>query len=138
MKFIDNSIALAHSLFSSAYSNKKGYQCFHFAFMYDKNRLISIGQNDSNQPNPKAIKFSNKFGFVEAYRRQYLHAEISAISRLWGKFHIDNRVKMVILRLNKSGKLCASKPCPNCQAVLNALNITKIWYSNEKGEVVND
>lgn len=138
MKFIDNSLNLAYSLFNSAYTNKKGYQCFHFAFLYDKNRLISIGQNDSSQPSSKAIKFANRFGCVEHYRKHFLHAEISAISRVWGRFYIDNRVKLVVIRLNKHGQLCESKPCSNCQVVLDALNITKVWYSTKDRGVVNE
>ena len=136
MKIIDNSIQLAYSLFPETYANKRKYQSFHFTFVYERNKLISIGQNIIDIPNAKAIKFANRFGVVEKYRSKFLHSEISALSKLYGRFHIDNRLKVVNIRLNKDMVLCNSKPCPNCQIVLDAFGLNRIWYSNELGEIV--
>lgn len=136
MRIIDNSIELAHSLFPSAYADKGKYQSFHFSFVYERNKLIAVGQNIIHIPHAKAIKFSNKFGFVEPHRNKYLHSEISALSKMYGRFHIDGRLKLVNIRLNKDMQLCNSKPCPNCRVVLDAFGLNRVWYSNEKGEVV--
>jgi len=39
----------------------------------------------------------------------------------------------VVIRLNKYGQLRNSKPCKNCQTILNAIDIQDIWWSIEKG-----
>lgn len=136
MNFIDRSVDIAKILFPSAYARKTKYQQFHFAFGYERNRLLGIGQNVYGSIHAKAIKFSKKFGVVENFRNEFLHAEIDLISRLWGKRYIDSRLKIVILRLNKYGQLCNSKPCPNCYEALDALDVTKVWYSTSDGKVV--
>lgn len=105
--------------------------------MYERNKLISVGQNIIDIPNAKAVKFAQKFGCAEPYRSKYLHSEISALSKMYGRFHIDGRLKLVNIRINKDMQLCNSKPCPNCQIVLDAFGLNRIWYSNEKGEIVN-
>lgn len=134
MKFIDKSIELAYSLFPQAYANKTKSKSFHFCFAFERNKLISIGQNITEIPNAKAVKFAQKFGSPQPYRSDRLHAEISALSKLYGKYYIDNHVKLVVLRLNKYG-LCNSKPCPNCQEVLDGFGITKVWYSTNEGKI---
>lgn len=136
MKFIDKSVALATTMFSTAYAQRNGYQCYHFSFLFERNRLLAIGQNQSHTPNAKAIKFSNRFQCPEVYRRQFLHSEIDAISRIFSRFYIDSSIKLVNIRLNKYGELRDSKPCGNCQPVLDGLNITKIWYSTNEGKMV--
>ena len=137
MKILNQSVSLAKQLFAGAYANKRGYQSFHFCFAYERNKLIAIGQNITHCHNIKAIKFANKFGCVEQYRKYFLHAEIDCISKMYGRYHINSRTKFVVLRLNSAGELCNSKPCPNCKIVLDAFNVDRIWYSNEQGEIVN-
>lgn len=137
MKILEKSLELAKNLFEGAYASKSEYQTFHFAFGYERNRLIGIGQNVHGIRNAKAIKFSNKFGVTEQYRKEYLHAEVDLISKLWGRYYIGPKLRMVVLRLNKDGELCNSKPCRNCSDIISALNINKIWYSNKSGEIVN-
>ena len=135
-RILDKSLAIAKQLFGEGYSNKHGYRCYHFAFAFERNKLIGIGQNGPYQPNAKAIKFSDKFGFVNPHKRKNRHAEIDLISRLWGKYYIDNRIKLVVLRLNSRNELRSSKPCPNCQIVLDAIGISRVWYSNNDGIIV--
>ena len=63
----------------------------------------------------------------------YLHAETDLISKLWGKYYIDSGMKMVVVRLNKRGQLRCSKPCDRCSQIIEALGITKIWWSIDDG-----
>lgn len=138
MKIIDNSIQLAYSLFPSTYAKKGKYQSFHFSFVYERNKLIAVGQNIVDIPHAKAIKFAQKFGCAEPYRSQYLHSEISALSKMYGRFHIDGRLKLVNIRINKDMRLCNSKPYPNCQIVLDGFGIDKVWYSAANGSVLEN
>ena len=83
----------------------------------------------NNQPDT-ALYFANKFNVYDQKKYPSFHSEISAISKVWGKIHIDRSIKMINLRLNAKGELCNSKPCANCSIVINALGL-KVWYSKE-------
>jgi len=104
---------------------------FHFAFGYRKSKLIGIGQNNPEKTNPKAIHLAKKFN-IELYY-PYLHAETDLISRLLNNYYIDNNLSIVIIRLNKRGELRNSKPCKKCYQIMQALDISKIYWSTENG-----
>lgn len=104
---------------------------FHFAFGYNKNKLIGIGQNNPEKTHTQALILAKRFN--TKLEHPYLHAETDLISRLWGKHYIDDSLKMVIVRLNKRGQLRCSKPCEKCQQILDCLGITKIWWSIDDG-----
>lgn len=131
-KIVDKSLEISKDLFPVVYSNKKKYGCFHFAFIYRRNTLLSIGQN-SYEPNNKALALANRFGLNKIKKHPYLHAEMSAISKIWGREYIDNTMKMVVIRLNKNFELQNSKPCKSCSTVIKALGVERIWYSTVKG-----
>ena len=105
MKIIEKSVKIAESLFPEIYDTKKKYRTFHFSFAWKKNRLISIGINNPFNVSSKAFKFAQIFGTKKQLKYPYLHAEIDMISRMWGKTRVDGNIKVVVLRLNKNGKL---------------------------------
>jgi hypothetical protein len=76
---------------------------FHFAFAYKKNKLLAIGQNNPEKTHTQALMLSKRF-LNEETDYPYLHAETDVISKLWGKYYIDNTIKLVIVRLNKRPK----------------------------------
>lgn len=80
-------------------------------------------------PNKKAAYFAQRFNVTHWKNFPYLHAEISAIARLWGKYYIEGKEKIIIVRLTKKGTGLA-KPCDNCAQVLSALNLNNIYYTN--------
>ena len=59
------------------------------------------------------------------------------ISKLWGKIHIDNNLKIVVIRLNRHNQLCNSKPCNSCATIFNALDISDVWWSTVNGKITN-
>ena len=132
-KSISKSIEIALSLFPETYSQKQGYRTFHFAFGWKKNELLAIGQNYPDKPSGKALRFARMFKTPQTITYPYLHAEIDLVSRLWGKVHIDNNIKVVVVRLNKTGQLQNSKPCKSCRTVLNALSVEDVWWSTNEG-----
>lgn len=103
----------------------------HFAFGYHRNKLLAIGTNSYDETS-SVNYFNRKFG-TEYYA---IHAELDLIKKLWGKIHIDKSLKVVILRTNRFGQLRISKPCSNCQTLLDGLGINKIWYSDSQGNIV--
>jgi hypothetical protein len=129
MNIIEQSIDIALTLLPKAKESRNTKnKFFHFAFGYKKNRLLAIGQNNPEKTHPQALILSKRFN--TKLEHPYLHAETDLISRLWGKYYIDDSLKMIIVRLNKQGQLRCSKPCDRCQQVINSLGINKVWWSN--------
>lgn len=104
---------------------------FHFAFGFHRNKLIAIGQNNPESINAKSFHMRQRFNLDSHY--PYIHAEVDMLSRMWGKYHIDSRLKVVVVRLNKKGELRDSKPCSKCSSILDALNVSKVWWSTNDG-----
>lgn len=132
MKIIEESFDIAQSLLpkakNSRYSKNK---FFHFAFGYNNKKLLGIGQNNPDKTHTKALRLHDKFGIKTEY--PYFHAETDLISKLWNKYYIDNRLSVVVIRLNKNGKLRTSKPCKRCNKILSSLGIEKIIWSVNDG-----
>lgn len=123
MKLLEKSIKLARELTFHEQKFKVA------AFIYSGNKLLSIGQNNQSVTNAKAHYFGRRFGVQKFVEYSFIHAEIDAISRLWGKYHISSKDRMIVVRLNKSDQPCMAKPCVNCQVILDSLGITKIDWS---------
>ena len=135
MRCIGRSVEIANSLFPQTYEERNGYRTYHFAFGWCKNTLLAIGQNRPNAPSGRALKFAKKFNNTQAIKYPFLHAEVDLISRLWGRFYINSKLKVVVIRLNRFGELQNSKPCTNCSSILNALDVNKVWWSTAKGKI---
>ncbi len=60
------------------------------------------------------------------------HAEMSAILSLKNK----KANSILVIRINKEGKLCDSKPCQYCFNFILNSGIQKIYYSNEQGKII--
>lgn len=123
---IKKSIEYSRKLLSK---NSTDFQ--HFAFIFKKNKLLSIGQNDPTSTNAKSTKLAKRFGAKKPLIYPYIHAEIDAISKLWGKLYIDKIFTLVSIRLNRHGELRISKPCKDCQIVLKGLCIPVIFYDGK-------
>jgi hypothetical protein len=132
MNIIDQSVDIALTLLPNAKNQRNTKnKFFHFAFGFKKNKLLAIGQNNPEKTHPQALVLAKRFN--TNLEHPYLHAETDLISRLWGKYYIDNSLKIVVVRLNKHGKLRCSKPCEKCEQILKALDITKVWWSEDYG-----
>ena len=134
-KIIQQSIKLANELFSESYDTTGRYRAYHFSFLYERNKLLSIGQNNYEM-NAKALKFAKKFGVYGKIEHCTLHSEISCIARLWGRVRVGPNLTLVNLRISKKYNLCNSRPCSDCFKVLQALDIHKIYYSDSEGNIV--
>ena len=135
MSILSESVDIARSILPEAVDKRKSKnKIFHFAFGFKKSKLIAIGQNNPDKTHTKALKLSQKFNTNIKY--PYLHAETDLVSRLWGKCRIDNRLRVVVLSLNHNGELRNSKPCQRCRKILTALDVTKLWWSNENGFII--
>lgn len=132
MNIIDQSLDIALSLLPKAKQERNTKnKFFHFAFGYRKNKLLAIGQNNPEKTHTQAVMLARRFN--TELEHPFLHAETDLISRLWGKYYIDNSLRMVIIRLNKRGELRCSKPCERCDQIIKSLGINKVWWSDVNG-----
>ena len=136
-KNLQKSIEIAKQLFPTCYAKRVRYQTFHFAFLWKKNRLISIGQNRVDKPSAKALYFAKRFNVEKQKKYPYIHAEISAIQKVWSKVYIDNSISMVVLRLSRDETFQNSKPCKGCWTILSALGIDDVCWSDASGNIVS-
>lgn len=127
MRILDNSLKIATQLFSSAIKQEQNV----FAFMYSGNKLISIGQNNMEKVNAKAYAFGMRFNVDQFKRFPFVHAEVDAISRLWGKYYISGKEKLVVVRFGRGGNIGIAKPCNGCQAILSSLNLNKVFWTTQ-------
>ena len=97
---------------------------------------MSIGQNYPDNTNAKAMRFAKRFKNKKQVDYPYLHAEVDMLSKLWGRYYIDSKMKVVVLRINSKGELQNSKPCPSCSNIFSALGVGKIWFSTKNGSIV--
>lgn len=97
-------------------------KCFHVTFIYDKSKLLSIGVNNYN-------RLKNRFSTHNDRHNLGLHSEFAAILKLG----LDdcNKLTFINVRIDNNGKLAMSKPCCNCQMLLQQVGYKKLWYWDE-------
>jgi tRNA(Arg) A34 adenosine deaminase TadA len=63
------------------------------------------------------------------------HSEMNAISNYLAKNKPNTltRCTLVIIRINRQGEICDSKPCSECIKYLKHYHIKKIFYSGKNG-----
>lgn len=103
---------------------KSEHQYKHGCAIFDKNKIIVTGRNKK-----KFVPSLKKYG----YKKCLLHAESDAILKLEREQPM-NKVTLLVLRVSKAKtKLCNSKPCEHCMAMIRERGIRKIMYSLPSG-----
>ena len=106
------------------------HRCSHIAFLIRCGKIIHIGTN-SCKSHPETLKYDYK-----DHQKVGIHAELSVCMKS-GKENLKD-YSMVVLRVDRKGNLANSKPCCGCQSVIKQFNIGDVWYSDSKGEVVEN
>lgn len=106
------------------------HRCSHIAFLIKNSKIVHIGTN-SCRTHPETLKYDYK-----DHQLVGIHAEL-AVCMKSGKENLKD-YKMVVLRVDRTGKLANSKPCCGCQSVIKQFNLDEVWYSDAKGEVVKN
>lgn len=122
---------------------KKAYQnwepnplirCYHYAAAFDNNKMIAFAGNNPIRFSAKAFRMGERFNISTYKEYPFPHAESHLISKLLDRYNaIDTNWKIVVLRINREGRILLSKPCDNCQKILNAVDLSQIYYSNNDG-----
>lgn len=105
----------------------RGLKSSHVAFLIKSGKIIHIGWN-KNKTHPINLKHpyhSYPIG---------LHSEVDCIIKS-GKEDLTG-YEMIVIRVDKNGKLNNSRPCIGCQSVIKQFGIDTIWHSNVAGEII--
>jgi tRNA(Arg) A34 adenosine deaminase TadA len=88
-----------------------------------KGKILSIGKNSYTKTHTLQARLAKKVGLDD---KIYLHSEIDAIVKCK---NLDKAYEIFIYREGKNGRLLNAKPCPICQAAINATPIKIIQYT---------
>jgi len=112
-------------------------RCYHYAAAFNNNKMIAFAKNNPIKFNAKAYRMGEMFN-IETYKEYpYPHAESDLISKLLHRYNsIRTDWSIVVLRINREGRILGSKPCKNCQKILDALDLKNIYYSDNDGNFV--
>mgnify|MGYP000110861417 FL=1 len=123
-RILKRAVETAHALCPINWSNVNNS---HIAFLVKKNKIIRIGWN-RKRTHPEISKHPYHDGYVGT------HAELDVILKS-GLDNLENH-SIIVLRIDRNGKLNNSKPCLGCRSVLNQFNVKNIFYSNSEGNIV--
>jgi deoxycytidylate deaminase len=66
---------------------------------------------------------------IHRYRDQFsLHAEIDACKKLMRNKHKFKHYAIYIVRIDKEGNLCPTKPCEQCKKALIKFQFKNVYY----------
>ena len=99
----------------------------HFAFLIKSKIIEKIGIN-KRRTHPEISKHPYHEGYVG------IHAELDCLLKINKEDLSDYQI--LVLRIDKNGKLNMSKPCRGCQSVLSQFNLKQIWYSDKDGNII--
>lgn len=122
-KILGKAIKIAHSFCPT----NRDLLTSHFAFLIKSKIIEKIGIN-KKRTHPETSKHPYHEGYVG------IHAELDCLLKT-SKEDLRN-YKMLVLRIDRNGKLNISKPCHGCQSVLSQFNLKEIWYSDKDGNII--
>ena len=94
------------------------YPFLHGAVLFKGPRIYATGFNQ-----PRYVRWPHLFGI----ETNTLHAEVACIHGI-----PDETVRgkdLLVVRINRSGDLANSKPCSNCQRLMEIKGIRRCYYS---------
>lgn len=126
MKIIKRAIRLSYARFDPNPYQRR----YHFAIAFDNNKPILIAENNPIKIDNKAFKIGKRFNIKQYKEYPYSHAESHLVSQLLDRYNtIRSDLSLVVLRINRQGRILMSKPCENCQRILDAVGLNKVYWS---------
>lgn len=109
-------------------------RCYHYAAAFDGTKLICFTQNNPIKTHAGAYRIGEDFNLPKYKEFPYYHSESRLISQLLDRYNtIDPSWSIVVMRINRQGLVLGSKPCENCDKLLNAVGLSDIYYSTDDG-----
>jgi hypothetical protein len=129
MKIIDKAIKLSYDTFTPNEFQRR----YHYAIAFSGKKPILVCENNPIKINSKAYKMGKRFN-IQTYKEfPYIHAESHLVSKLLDRYNeIDDDLSIVVLRINRQGKILLSKPCDNCQKILDAVGLHRVYWSIDR------
>jgi hypothetical protein len=126
MKILKTAIKLSYERFiPNAYQRR-----YHFAIAFDGNRPVCLSQNNPIKVNAKALRMGQIFNIQTYKEYPYVHAESHLVSQLLDRYNsINTHLSVVVVRIGRDGRMRLSKPCENCDKILQAVGLTDIYWS---------
>lgn len=129
MKILSKAIKMSYGAFTPNEYQRR----YHYAIAFKGNKPIMMCENNPIKVNAKAYRMGQIFNIKTYKEFPYIHAESHLVSRLMDRYNtIDNNLSIVVLRINRQGKILLSKPCSNCQKILDAVGLNKVYWSIDK------
>lgn len=126
MKILERSLNIARQLHVNRLT-----QAHHiYSFIFDKNELVSIGQNNMLTPNKKAYDIGLKYNIQHFKDYSFLHSEMDSIGKLANKRKITGKEHLIVIRLDYKFQTKLAKPCKNCSEVIKAFGFKNIHYTD--------
>jgi tRNA(Arg) A34 adenosine deaminase TadA len=122
-RILKRAVETAHALCPT---NWKNVNNSHVAFLVKKNKIVKIGWN-KKRTHPEISKHPYHDGYVGT------HAELDVI--LKSGLEDLNDHSMIVLRVDRKGRLANSKPCPGCLSLLKSYNVEEVFYSDSEGNI---
>jgi tRNA(Arg) A34 adenosine deaminase TadA len=122
-RILKRAVETAHALCPT---NWKNVNNSHVAFLVKKNKIVKIGWN-RKRTHPEISKHPYHDGYVGT------HAELDVI--LKSGLEDLNDHSIIVLRVDRKGRLANSKPCPGCLSLLKSYNVEEVFYSDSEGNI---
>lgn len=122
-RIINKAIDIAHALCPTNWQNVNNS---HIAFLVRKNKITKIGWN-RKRTHPEIAKHPYHEGYVGT------HAELDVILKS-GEDNLKNH-SMIVLRVDRKGRLANSKPCPGCLSLIKSYCLDEVYFSNVEGHI---
>jgi hypothetical protein len=130
MKIINKTIRKAYQNWNPS----RLIRCYHYSAAFDGNKMICFTKNNPIKTNARAYRIGEQFNLPKYKEFPFVHAESHLISKLLDQYNtIDPNWSVVVMRINRKGLVLGSKPCENCDKLLNAVGLNTVYYSNDDG-----
>lgn len=126
MKILKKAVKLSYDRFQPNPYQRR----YHFTIAFDGNKPILICQNNPIKINHKAYRIGQQFNIRTYQDFPYVHSESYLISKLLDRYNsINTNLSIVNVRINRQGRILLSKPCENCQKILDAVGLHKVYWT---------
>lgn len=86
---------------------------------------------------PNSVSCNSDRTFIHGELFHSKHAEHGALLYLKNK-KVRKNIKLIVIRIDSSGKLVNSTPCENCIHRIRSAGITKVIYVNENDKLIEE
>lgn len=100
--------------------------------------MICFAQNNPIKTHAGAYRIGENFNLPKYKEFPFYHSESHLVSKLLDSYNsIDPSWTIVVMRINRRGLILGSKPCENCNKLLNSVGLDNVFYSTDSGDFID-